>query len=983
MPQIPQISGPLTGGKTLTSGNSGNNTPSGTDPFSINGVNPVQRPTSVSQKGNASVGDNNRGVQGNLSGNMGVPVAKDPSMAVETLHDVFSGDLLENAKLNGYTELVGEIDDLTKAIYINPEKLMNEIMTQEKDNTVFAGHPLFDILRQISSESGEDTKELVANLLKSLNYAMSRNEIINAVKSNIRFLADYFGQNTTLSKNLNALYIKWDTGNPAENFEALKNETAALMRTVSGSLQNDSRTEVLVPLVTHNLSRYNTNEYMMKDAFSQLMSQVPSASARETLSKSFAEYVTSLLKANAEGRSPASAFTKDVSAEKAAVLIYLSKLTAGGGKAEEANNTLLSDSSASQRPQDFEGAQTRNLNNPAVALSQKGESTPQIRGGEAAPAAEGGTDGKGLQQLFDGTGRPVLDEKGNPVYIAVNNNGSSSDEIQGGRQPQDSAAGEESSMQASDGKGQPLLDSEGKPVLNQKGEPVFIPRKPTGEAEPNQSRNNGKLIFDGGGWPILNEKGEPVLIPNDRLAEKGQGRPVFDGEGRPILDQRGEPVYIKFEGGINGNSGQPVLDNSGQPVLDSSGQPVLDGSGHPVSDGSGHPVSDGAGQPIFDGSGQPVYNQDGKPIFIPQSLLSEKGQAIFDSSGRPVADRNGQPVLIDQNRTAAVGEGQQLFDGMGKPILNQEGKPVFIKADLSGARESKNADDRSGESGFDSAAYRRLVALSENRINYIVNNFKSGVMKGRDAIDRLVSLLIPRNAPNAADVMHTVIEGTDNLADMVNFLNKVLENTPDVPERQMLCDAFEDILGIMAKNQEMPTQKFTGYESETMKALTAFIDRNVNHPAIRGIDNFNASNLLQSMLNAPGVFTPLAHYIIPLQVEDTRAFGELWVDNDNSSNKSGEEEQKHFHLFLTFDVESVGRFEVDAYSKGSDLNLSVLYPKSYRYRVSSLTDKITKIAAGVGYNVQNFKTGILIKPHSLAETFPRIKDNRRSFDVKA
>ena len=192
--------------------------------------------------------------------------------------------------------------------------------------------------------------------------------------------------------------------------------------------------------------------------------------------------------------------------------------------------------------------------------------------------------------------------------------------------------------------------------------------------------------------------------------------------------------------------------------------------------------------------------------------------------------------------------------------------------------------------------------------------------------------------------MHTVVSGTDNLADLVNFLNKVLENTPDIPERQVLCDAFEDIVGEMARNQEMPTQTSTGYESETMKALTSFIDRNVNHPAIRGIDNFNASNLLQSMLNAPGVFTPLAHYIIPLQVDDTRAFGELWVDNDNSSG-GGEEQEKHYHLFLTFDVEAVGRFEVDAYSKGSKLNLSVLYPKSYRYRVSNLTDKITKITS--------------------------------------
>ncbi len=931
MPQIPQISGPLTGGKTLTSGNSGSNTPGGAEPFSVNGVNPVQRPTAVGQKGDASVGANNQGVQGNPNGSLGVPVAKDPSMAVETLHDVFSGDLLENAKLNGYTELVGEIDDLTRAIYINPDKLMNEIMTQEKDNTVFSGDPLFDILRQVSAESGEDTKELVANLLKSLNYAMSRNEIITAVKSNVRFLADYFGQNTSLSKNLNALYEKWDSGNPAENFETLKNETAALMRTISGSLQNDSRTEVLVPLVTHNLSRYNTNEYMMKDAFSQLMSQIPSASAREALSKSFTEYVTNLIKANAQGYTPTAASPKDVSAEKAAILIYLSNLAGNGEKS----------GSDSRAAADF----LNSLNGEDI-FAQNDANAPQINGGEPM-FGERNAEG---QAIFDGQRKPILDRNGNPVVI-----------------PQ--------GMLSENGEGQPIFDSQGQPVLNQNGDPILLQNQP----------QSGQPVFDSQGQPILTHEGEPVLIPQQ--PSDSRGVPVFNSQGQPILDQNGQPVVIPQNQLAENGMGRQLFDSNGHPVLNRNGEPVFvvrnQSALKPIFDSLGRPVDlllnendSSQGQQILDQNGQPVFDSQG------QQILDQNGQPIFDSQGQQILDQNGQPVLINQNQRAEQGQGQQLFDNQGLPVLDRDGKPVFVRSDrLTLVKSQDNGEEKKTE--FDSAKYHKTVPLNENRINYIVNNYKSGVMKGSDAIDQLLNLLIPRNAPDAAEVMHTAIKGTDNLSDMVNFLNKVLENTPDVPERQMLCDAFEEILGLMAKNQEMATQRFTGYESETMKALTAFIDRNVNHPAIRGIDNFNASNLLQSMLNAPGVFTPLAHYIIPLQVEDTRAFGELWVDNDNSSKGGGENEPKHFHLFLTFDVEAVGRFEVDAYSKGSDLNLSVLYPKSYRYRVSALTDKITRIAAGVGYNVQNFKTGILIKPHTLAETFPRIKDNRRSFDVKA
>ncbi|MDE6580769.1 MAG: hypothetical protein K2K41_09585, partial [Ruminiclostridium sp.] len=583
MPQIPQISGPLTGGKTLTSGNSGSNTPGGAEPFSVNGLNPVQRPTTVGQKGDASTGANNQGVQGNLSGSMGVPVAKDPSMAVETLHDVFSGDLLENAKLNGYTELVGEIDDLTKAIYINPDKLMNEIMTQEKDNTVFAGDPLFDILRQVSAESGEDTKELVANLLKSLNYAMSRNEIITAIKSNIRFLADYFGQNTSLSKNLNALYEKWNTGNPAENFETLKNETAALMRTISGSLQNDSRTEVLVPLVTHNLSRYNTNEYMMKDAFSQLMSQIPSASAREALSKSFTEYVTNLIKANAQGYTPTAASPRDVSAEKAAILIYLSNLAGNGEKTGSDSGAIDS----------FLSSLSGQENIPA----QNDTDAPQINGGEPMFDGQKQQDIPQGQPVFDGEGKPILDRNGNPVII-----------------PQD--------MISENGEGQPIFDSRGQPVLNQNGEPVLISQNPTAENGQSVSGSQGQPIFDSQGQPILTHEGEPVLIPQNISAD--QSIPLFNSQGQPILDQKGEPVTIPQSQIAESGMGRRLLDNNGQPVLNQKGEPVF-----VIQDNS-------TPKPVFDSLGRPVD-------ILRNQTDSSQGQPIFDRLVQQILDQLGEP----------------------------------------------------------------------------------------------------------------------------------------------------------------------------------------------------------------------------------------------------------------------------------------------------------------------------------------------------
>ena len=284
---------------------------------------------------------------------------------------------------------------------------------------------------------------------------------------------------------------------------------------------------------------------------------------------------------------------------------------------------------------------------------------------------------------------------------------------------------------------------------------------------------------------------------------------------------------------------------------------------------------------------------------------------------------------------------------------------------------------------------------------------------GKDALKTIVTALFPKDmaelaalyengelggndpltmseAEQALRLINDAQEQVDDLASIketVDFANGILSKMSDVPLRGKFFSTIQEIITQMAQNDELPLElkaEITSSMSNksTMEALTSFIEKNISHPAIKGVDNFNASNLLQSMLNAPGVFTPLAHFVVPIQIDDTRAFGEVWVDSDAEGNSETDGAKQH-HLFLTFDVEAIGRFEVNAYQSDSSLSLSVLYPKSYEEKVQPLTKKITQIAAGLGYNTKEFKTGVLVKPHTLTEVFPDIKENRRSFNVKA
>ena len=81
----------------------------------------------------------------------------------------------------------------------------------------------------------------------------------------MKFLSEYFSPNEKLSAKLLNLSQEWGAADADKYFDYLKGETLAVMRDVSGSLLNDERTQMLIPLITHNLSRYNNSPYMCKE----------------------------------------------------------------------------------------------------------------------------------------------------------------------------------------------------------------------------------------------------------------------------------------------------------------------------------------------------------------------------------------------------------------------------------------------------------------------------------------------------------------------------------------------------------------------------------------------------------------------------------------------------------------------------------------------------------------------------------------------
>ena len=621
MPNIPQITAPVSNSKSYSFTNrqyDGN-----IEPFDM---------VELAQPIKASTAQDNDSAAAMMMGRKNLaPLTvqiKDPTMAVETLKNLLSSDLLEQTMINGYTELYDDMDELIKSFYLAPEKLVREIQNQEKQNTMFSGDEFYKLLHGIlKTTTSPDIKESIGQLLKALNYSSNKQEILNALGANLKFLSEYFSPNESLSRKLSDLSSQWKSSSAADMFEPLKSETLALLKDVSASLLNDERTQTFIPLIIHNLSRYNTNNGMLKESFANLLAYIPSDDMRRELSVAFGNLLKKI-------------FSKKQLSEMSDI-------------PDSYNNTL------------------------------------------------------------------------------------------------------------------------------------------------NQSENQDYLS---------------------------------------IFDNKAEKLSLS----------------------------------------------------------------------------------------------------------------------------------LFIKSHLS------------------DESYLAELDLSRDKLEFLTSPFDEGKQSGLQTLKNIImAMLTGTDSRQIIPAVHRDFQGIKDMAALVDYLNEILREMPDIPQRDTLFEFFTNIVNEMAQRKELPPSSNIPSAPSTLDKLTDFIGKNINHEAIQSLDDFNASNLLQSLLNAPGVFTPLAHYILPLQIEDTKAFGELWVDNDENNPNNTPVGQKNYHLFLTFDVESIGRFEVDMYALGENINLSLLYPEKFGFKIKRLIDKIYLIIRNIGYKPAKFETAVLRKPHVLTEVFPKIIDRRKGLNVQA
>lgn len=148
------------------------------------------------------------------------------------------------------------------------------------------------------------------------------------------------------------------------------------------------------------------------------------------------------------------------------------------------------------------------------------------------------------------------------------------------------------------------------------------------------------------------------------------------------------------------------------------------------------------------------------------------------------------------------------------------------------------------------------------------------------------------------------------------------------------------------------------------------------------VDTFK--QLLANMVMNESVYLPLVHTTLPLNINNTLFFSDLWVDpNDSGKNESEQNngEQKIKMLFK-FEVAELGNFDVIMYMTKQTVDLQVFAPAKIAEQNREISQDIGEIVRQNGFSVGQIQIDKSVKPLSVLEVFKKIYEGKNAINVR-
>lgn len=173
-------------------------------------------------------------------------------------------------------------------------------------------------------------------------------------------------------------------------------------------------------------------------------------------------------------------------------------------------------------------------------------------------------------------------------------------------------------------------------------------------------------------------------------------------------------------------------------------------------------------------------------------------------------------------------------------------------------------------------------------------------------------------------------------------------------------------------------------EPSALDVLARILARQAGSQELGAFNSERIETIIHSLLSSPCNFTPLLHFVLPIQYYDLQSFAEIWInpngEEDDRDRPTGE--KNSIHMLLSFEIEAIGRFELELFSREKVIDLLLYCPPAYAAAYSSLENTFRKCTGQTGYRIGEIRVNRLERPRSLMDVFRSLPYKRTGVDVK-
>ncbi|MCQ2464818.1 MAG: hypothetical protein MJ095_04475 [Oscillospiraceae bacterium] len=370
--------------------------------------------------------------------------------------------------------------------------------------------------------------------------------------------------------------------------------------------------------------------------------------------------------------------------------------------------------------------------------------------------------------------------------------------------------------------------------------------------------------------------------------------------------------------------------------------------------------------------------------------LTEEMQQLFSELNlfpEEIADE-----MINQENSSSAFKGE-FFDFL-RDVLAENKSPEFKKAVISVLKAVNSEKSRtdimkalSASFGFLSAQMKPNREISAALLNIserfrdedseeVFQELKSDALSVLTDVER--SVLFNSQTERLISMIRYNISRYNNdpdfLTSSVNYLMTMLKEGDKSEFLQLLYDHLSYF--------ENRSHEDELSDSKVMNIITDILRLQSESEEIKALDSESVETIIHSMLSSPSNFTPLLHFIIPVEYEDVASFAEIWIDPDEESSSSEQGPLRQIHMLIVFDMDNLGKMETELFVRDNSIDLVLYCSDDVQDYVESISKDLRKCADFSDYRINSVNIRTLKQPRSLVDVFDGLSVRRSGINVK-